>query len=85
MKNAPQSTGMLSPVSNVVISSWTVLTVLSVRKCIAARREALGRRRELLEQAQQLQEQDLKQEARTEETISEERYVDDPPAIFRPR
>ena len=46
-----------------------------MRNRIAAQREALRKRRELLEQAQQLHEQDLQQEARTEETIAEERYV----------
>ncbi len=55
----------------------------SVRNCMAARRESLRKRRELLEQAQQLHKQDLTQEARTEETIAEERYVSDLPAIFR--
>ncbi|KAI1786296.1 UV radiation resistance protein and autophagy-related subunit 14-domain-containing protein [Ganoderma leucocontextum] len=44
-----------------------------LRNRIAARREALRRRRELLEQAQQLHKQDVKLEARTEETIAEER------------
>ncbi|RPD81566.1 hypothetical protein L226DRAFT_527840 [Lentinus tigrinus ALCF2SS1-7] len=45
----------------------------SLRNRISARREDLRRRRELLEEARQLHEQDLAEEVRVEESISEDR------------
>ena len=56
--------------------SWLKSSML-VRKRIAARREDLRRRHEVLKEARRLHEADLGEGARTEETIAEERYVDE--------
>ena len=47
----------------------------AVRKRIAERREDLKKRRQLLEQGRQVNQEDLAEAQRTEEIISEERYV----------
>ena len=54
---------------------------MSVKERIAARREDLRQRREVLAIARQAHEQNLASELQAEETISEERYACNLPAI----